>query len=232
MRTFSTLFAMALAATAAHALPDVVKPVQLGVECHNYPGFSAATGEAGPWPLYASSTDGQVARGAGSTVSDVDAGVQAKFQVRPPGPYAATQGIFLFRPLASYSHVPANQPLFSIQIGVAVNPAQAKLILKCASSSLLAYYNASWTAVTRGPDDKAFLLVGQEGGTELQAHAHFLADGSQQEGVFLGSGGHTTWAYKRRTGSGGLDEFRIRLLVGSDSLEEGEFKGFVRVGAF
>lgn len=196
MRTFSTLFAMALAATAAHALPDVVKPVQLGVECHNYPGFSAATGEAGPWPLYASSTDGQVARGAGSTVSDVDAGVQAKFQ-----------------------------------IGVAVNPAQAKLILKCASSSLLAYYNASWTAVTRGPDDKAFLLVGQEGGTELQAHAHFLADGSQQEGVFLGSGGHTTWAYKRRTGSGGLDEFRIRLLVGSDSLEEGEFKGFVRVGA-
>ncbi|KLU87955.1 hypothetical protein MAPG_06945 [Magnaporthiopsis poae ATCC 64411] len=195
MRTFSTLCAVALAATAAHALPDV-KPVQLGAECHNYPEFNAAKGEAGPWPLYASSTDGQVAWGVGSTVFDVIPGAQAKFR-----------------------------------IGMAVLPTQGKLILKCTSNGLLAYYPTSWAAVTRGPDDKAFLMVGQEGVTELQAHAHFFANGTQQEGVFLGSGGHTTWAYKRRTDSNGRDGFRIRLLVGSDSLEEGEFKGFARIGA-
>ncbi|KAL8393940.1 hypothetical protein RB595_003631 [Gaeumannomyces hyphopodioides] len=191
MRSFSALCAVALAATTAHALPEV-KPVQLGAECHNYPGFNAATGEAGPWPLYASENDGPVARGVGSTMSHVSSGAQAKYQ-----------------------------------INISTEPMLAKIVLKCSSGGLLAY-DGTWTAVTRGPDDKAFLLVGQEGGAALQAHAHFLADGTQQEGVFIGSEGKTTWAYKYQLGLEGRKEFRVRLLVNSDSLEEGEFKGFLR----
>ncbi|EJT73583.1 hypothetical protein GGTG_07439 [Gaeumannomyces tritici R3-111a-1] len=192
MRPFSALYAAALAATTANALPEV-RPVQLGSECHNYPAFNADTGEAGPWVLWAADNDGPVASGAGSDVSRVSDGASARFQ-----------------------------------ISISVEPTSAKLALKCSNGTLLAYYQ-EWTPVTRGSDDKAFLLANnRQGGTAMQAHAHFLADGTQQEGVFLGSGGKTTWAYKYQIGQRGRKEFRIRLLVSSDSLEEGEFKGFIR----
>lgn len=65
-------------------------------------------------------------------------------------------------------------------------------------------------------------------GAPIEPHWHYYANGTRQDGTFLGWDNFTTWAYR-------LDQqssmYRIRLLTDSaQTLDDGEFAGFVRAG--
>lgn len=70
-------------------------------------------------------------------------------------------------------------------------------------------------------------------GPSPEVYTHEIA-GVQQDGLFLGWGNVTTWAFQfvsGVSGAGGSDYYRMRLLGSRAKLKDGELDGFVRIVA-
>jgi hypothetical protein len=74
---------------------------------------------------------------------------------------------------------------------------------------------------------------GQGSGLNPEVYTHEIA-GVQQDGLFMGLGNVTTWAFELVLGEGGggsSDYYRMRLLGPKASLKDGEIDGFVGIVA-
>ena len=75
--------------------------------------------------------------------------------------------------------------------------------------------------------------TGGASGLNPEVYTHEIA-GVQQDGLFMGLGNVTTWAFKLVLGQGGAgssDYYRMRLLGPKTSLKDGEIDGFVGIVA-
>lgn len=113
-------------------------------------------------------------------------------------------------------------------ITIAANVQEAKELFGCTDGLVHELHNAS-PDLYISPDDGQ--LAFSDAGLAPETYEHQV-DGVAQDGVFLGSGGVTAWAYTYVPGGGfhGFDEFTMRLLESQDgALNDGEFYGFLKI---
>ncbi|CZR60248.1 uncharacterized protein PAC_10144 [Phialocephala subalpina] len=123
---------------------------------------------------------------------------------------------------------------------VYTNPQTAIELFSCSNHSLYDYLSdlspnpPRMLTFLTSEDDKQ--VIYSDLGFEPETYAHEVA-GVRQDGVFLGSGNVTTWAFNLVSGTGVAPSdgyYQMRLLPKSEEvigkiLREGEFKGFLKI---
>lgn len=167
------------------------------------------------------------------TPVQVGAGTCQYFPNYYPSPESDTTGGFLFRPDQAdnstidglYTSLEAtNEDVFDITTRTDL----AKSLYGCSDGLVHFYIGTSPPEVFISPTTGE---LGYLGAGLVPESYHHQVDGATQDGVFLGSGGVTAWAYTFVPGGGliGEDVFTMRLLESQDgALNDGEFYGFLK----
>jgi hypothetical protein len=134
-----------------------------------------------------------------------------------------------------------------VQITLGTRVDEAKVVLRCYNDTLHGFVSTgvsafTWETLQFSPYPyDAELMYFVSGGPAAQAYSHYI-DSVKQDGVFLGANGVTTWGFRyfdASYGCCGAPFYQLRLL-GPDStdpstgapLQDGEFKGFLKVASF
>lgn len=201
--------------SVASAIPTVT-PVLLTGGCASYPSYDASTLVAGPWILQLNSCDNSTIEGFGDNSQ----------LIRRAGDTWIHEG----------------------RISIVADNQIAKNALRCnAATEILEGYfpqgvsGYAWQQVniTDIPYDAELGWGWGQYSTGVQAYEHFI-DGVQQDGVFLGQDGYTTWGVKwYADGDDNEDYWGLRLLgansavpgTNGTALLDGEYRTFLKIAA-
>ncbi|OHF00852.1 hypothetical protein CORC01_03926 [Colletotrichum orchidophilum] len=175
--------------------------------CSVYPDYDASAGQAGPWSIQVKNTGGIID----------DHGLTAIYS-------RGSTGI-------RWGYMAALDKAAVAQIPLQCVDGQG---IQARVPTGVSDYNWENLVAAEIPYDA--LLMYFVNGTEIKPYSHYTTNGTQIDGVFLGSEGYTTWAFQKDTTSDQGTFWAARLLGANSEdpstgkpLFDGEITGFLRV---
>ncbi|KAI0020860.1 hypothetical protein F4780DRAFT_315127 [Xylariomycetidae sp. FL0641] len=189
------------AAAAVGALPNVTVVPKENV-CSNWPFYRGYMDLAGPLYIFPESTGTEIDGCKGATVEISEVTVAKGWL-----------GIYPVKDAAEY---PVQCQAFGSAEMLAVQTADAGYVPLSISEYIYHEY------------DGLIFVDTVTVGAPIEPHWHYYANGTRQDGTYIGWNNHTTWAYRLDEASG---HYAMRLLTDDDqTLYENEFLGFARAG--
>ncbi|KAK1718752.1 uncharacterized protein BDZ83DRAFT_655034 [Colletotrichum acutatum] len=205
---FITAAAVGIAISPFVSAAGNVTVKELTGGCSAYPGYDASAGQAGPWSIQVKDTDGGVLDNHGLTAiySRGSTGIRWGYMAALDKAAVAQDPLQCVDGRGIQGHVPTG----------------------------VSGYTWENLAVAEIPYDA--LLMYLVNGTEVKPYSHYTLNGTQIDGVFLGSEGYTTWGFKKETTSDQGTFWEARLLGANSEdpstgkpLFDGEITGFLKV---